>query len=87
MIPSEEERKQLVAQSASWAQVAIQNMEPGTSIIYHEGWLMTDRLTDPALNFLADAFLVAAEKGLVELKQRRVGDMRMEYIAQRRAPL
>lgn len=85
MIPSEEERQQLVAESSRWIGYWLQNVEPGAAHVYHVGWLMTDRLTDPTLDAVANAFLAASEYGLVELKQRRIGDMRMEYIAQRRA--
>ena len=65
------------------------NAKPGTGCCYHRGFLMFDR--EPQrhprrhkLNQVADTAWDAAQKGWVELFQRRNGDMDYYYFAVRR---
>lgn len=55
----------------------------GQWIVYHVGFLFSDRIKNRRLNALAHEAWSQYELGKVELKQRRVGD-KSEYIAEKR---
>lgn len=66
----------------------LRHAEAGSRIVYHEGFLVVDRMLDDDLDWRATVLLKAAENfGSVELTQKRVGPNHYRYIATRKGNL
>lgn len=59
-------------------------VSPGTSIMYHTGFLMMDRPKNERLDILAKAAWVAMKEGHVHLVQNKVGPALYQYFAVKR---
>jgi len=56
----------------------------GQWVMYHVGFLFNDRTKNRRLSSTATEAWAQHELGIVELKQRRLGDMMYEYYAEKR---
>lgn len=56
----------------------------GQSLIYHVGYLYTDRVKNKKLNALAHALYAEAVAGTVHLKQLRLAPLQYTYLAEKR---
>lgn len=59
------------------------NMKRGQRTVYHRGFLAEDREKNPSVCDSANVAWELAQKGVLLLVQRRIGNMDYEYIAQR----
>ncbi len=85
-LPDKHERKAANAHFASRAISWIKVSKPGAETLYHRGFLLLDRITDPALDAEAKAYYLAQQEGYAELKQqylKRLGPMNYAYLATR----